>query len=43
VRLPIVLAAFAAAFIFAVAVAALTTVREVKSHASSLSQPVVRI
>jgi hypothetical protein len=42
-RLRIALAALAAAFFFATALATVTTVREVKTHASSLSQPFARI
>jgi hypothetical protein len=42
-RLRVALAAFAAAFCFATAAAALTTVHEVRTHTSSLSQPVSRI
>jgi hypothetical protein len=42
-RLRIALAALAAAFFFATALATVTTVREVKIHTSSLSQPVSRL
>jgi hypothetical protein len=42
-HLRIALAAFAAAFCFATALAAVTTVREVKTHTSSLSHPVANI
>ena len=38
-RLRIALAALAAAFFFAAAFATVTTVREIKTHTSSLSQP----
>jgi hypothetical protein len=42
-RLNLALAALAAAFFFATAFATVTTVREVKTHTSSLSQPSARI
>jgi hypothetical protein len=42
-RLRIALAAFAAAFGVATALAALTTVKHVGSHTTSLSQPISRI
>jgi hypothetical protein len=42
-RLRIALAAMAAAFFFATALATVTTVREVRTHASSVSQPVSRL
>jgi hypothetical protein len=42
-RLRIALAALAAAFFFAAALATVTTVREVKIHTSSLSQPTAHI
>jgi hypothetical protein len=42
-RLRIALVAFAAAFCLATAVATVTTVREVKIHNSSVSQPVTTI
>ncbi len=42
-RLNIALAALAAAFCFATALATVTTVREVKTHTSSLSQPSAHI
>jgi hypothetical protein len=42
-RLRIALAALAAAFFFATALATVTTVREVKTHTSSLSKPVAHI
>jgi hypothetical protein len=42
-RLRIALAAVAAAFVFATALATVTTVREVRIHTTSLSHPVSRI
>ena len=42
-RLRIALAAMAAAFFFATALATVTTVREVRIHTSSVSQPVSRL
>jgi hypothetical protein len=42
-RLRIALAALAAAFFLATALATATTVREVKIHTSSVSQPVSRL
>ena len=42
-RLRIALAALAAAFCFATVLATVTTVREVKTHTSSLSRPVTNI
>jgi hypothetical protein len=42
-RLRIALAALAAAFFFATALATVTTLREVRTHTSSMSQPVARI
>ena len=42
-RLNVALAALAAAFFFATALAAVTTVHQVKTHTSSLSQPTARI
>jgi hypothetical protein len=42
-RLRIALAAVAAAFFFATALATVTTVREVRIHTSSLSHPVTHL
>ncbi len=42
-RMQIALAALAAAFCFATAVATLTTVKHVRTEASTLSQPITRI
>jgi hypothetical protein len=42
-RIRIALAALAAAFFFATALATVTTVREVKTHTSSLPQPAAHI
>jgi hypothetical protein len=42
-RLRIALAALAAAFFFATALATVTTLREVRTHTSAMSQPVARI
>jgi hypothetical protein len=42
-RLNIALAALAAAFFFATAFATVTTVREMRTHTSSLSQPSAHI
>ncbi len=42
-RLRIALAALAAAFFFAAALATMTTLREVRIHISSVSQPVSRL